>query len=238
MRFRVVGAAIVVVVAATLMLVAAGYASASVVLPSSFSGACKFSGPIEPQPPITVVPVPGPHFSYNGTGTCSGTLDGKPVSAAPLTLTFVNVSTLFDTCELGPDFDLHGDLTIGPAAQRDLFKITVNLARLALAGPFAVTTTGSGLGAGAAQFNPADASTAPQQCATTGIGAATLAASFNTLSALIGARQPPPATPSRSSQQLASEQRPVTHSAPARVRRHKARRPRHHRPHHRSRRRR
>lgn len=240
MRSRAVAATVLVtaaLVTAALATVAATPAAAEVAMPTYFSGSCQFNGPIKPQPPITVVPVPGPHFSYNGTGTCTGTLDGKQVSATPLTLTFTNVATLFDTCELGPDFDLHGDLTIGPARQRDLFKVTVDLARLAVAGPFAVTTTGNGLAVGVAQFNPADASTAPQQCATTGVGDASLAASFNTLSALIGSREPAP-TPPSPSQQQSSSQYPVAHSAPARARRHKGRRAiRHHRRairHHRS----
>lgn len=168
-------------------------AGAAVTLPPSFSGSCAFSGPITPKPPITVVPIPGPHFDYAGTGSCSGTLDGAPVSAAPLTLTFTNVPTLFDTCELGPDFDLQGTMTIGTPPGRDLFAITVNLARVALAGPFAVTTEGNGLGVGVGQFSPADASSAPQQCATTGVAAASLSGSFNTISPLVGTRAPQPA---------------------------------------------
>src|SRR5437763_10965235 len=66
----------------------------------TFSGACEFAGPIAPTPPITVVPQTGAHFSYRGSGTCKGTIAG------PITVTFTDVSTVFDTCELGPDLDL------------------------------------------------------------------------------------------------------------------------------------
>jgi hypothetical protein len=161
-------------------------AAASVRAPAAFTGSCQFAGPITPKPGITVVPLPGPHFDYSGTGTCNGTLDAAPVTAAPLTVTFTNVAALFDTCELGPDFDLHGVAAIGPPGGRALFEIAVNLARLALVGPFALTTTGNGLAVGTAQFNPADPASAPQQCATTGISAASLSASVNTLAPLIG----------------------------------------------------
>lgn len=170
-------------------------AAASATQPSAFAGSCQFNGPIMPTPAITVVPLPGPHFSYSGTGTCTGTLDIAQVTAAPLTVTFTNVATLFDTCELGPDFDLHGLLAIGKAGQRSLFDITVNLARVALVGPFVLTTPDGGMGLGTAQFNPADPASAPQQCATTGVSAASLSASFNTLSPLVGTREPPPAPP-------------------------------------------
>ena len=70
-----------------------------------FSGSCHFSGPISPVPPITILPRPGAHFSYHGTGTCN--------TGQAITVTFTNVATLFDTCELGPDFNLHGAMTIG-----------------------------------------------------------------------------------------------------------------------------
>jgi hypothetical protein len=114
------------------------------------------------------------------------------ITHAPVAVSFTNVATLFDTCELGPDFDLHGLLAIGATGKRSLFEITVNLARLALAGPFALTTPGGGMGVGIAQFNPADPSSAPQQCATSGVSAATLAANFNTVSPLVGTREAPP----------------------------------------------
>jgi hypothetical protein len=194
----------------------AANAAAAVTAPSTFAGSCQFSGPITPKPGITVVPLPGPHFSYSGAGTCDGTLDAAPVTAAPLTVTFNDVATLFDTCELGPDFDLHGLMTIAPPGRRVLFEITVNLARLALAGPFALTTGGGGLGAGIAQFNPADAASAPQQCATTGVSAASLTASFNTLAPLVGTREaPPPPAPASAAAPPQPPARPVRSTAPS-----------------------
>jgi len=157
--------------------------------PRTFSGQCDLAGPITPKPGITVIPVPGARFSFHGTGRC------QPQSgpSRPATLDFVNVTTLFDTCELGPDFDLHGLLTIsrerkgrGPFLSR--FPITVDLARLALAGPFELRAARGGLAVGVAQFAPAGA---PQQAlaqcggADGGLTAATLTATFRTLSPLV-----------------------------------------------------
>jgi hypothetical protein len=153
---------------------------------SSFSGSCAFSGPITPMPPITVVPHAGARFSYAGVGSCQGTLNGVAVAAAPMTVTFTNVATFFDTCEVGPDFNLQGTATIGTGASRDLFAITINLARLALAGPFAVTTPGGGLGLGVATFQPPDPTAAVQACAGSGVATATLAGNFTTVTPLVG----------------------------------------------------
>jgi hypothetical protein len=111
------------------------------------------------------------------------------LSTAPITVAFRDVATLFDTCELGPDFNLHGSLTINLRRQAHRFAITVNLARLALVGPFLLTTAGGGRALGVAQFQPSDAAAAPQQCASGGISSASLVASFNTVAALVGTRE-------------------------------------------------
>ena len=150
------------------------------------SGSCSFSGPITPNPPITLVPKPGAHFSYAGTGTCSGTFDGDAVQALAITVTFTNVETAFDTCELGPDFNLSGTMAARAGGQTTDFPITINLARLALFGPFTLTTPGGGKASGTAQFEPANAIGAIVQCATTGIATATLSGSFKTSAPLIG----------------------------------------------------
>jgi hypothetical protein len=157
---------------------------------ASFSGSCKFAGPIEPTPPITAVPKPGAHFSYSGSGSCTGSIPG------PISVRFTNVSTAFDTCEFGPDLGLSGTMTIGSGPDRVLFQITINLPRLALAGPFSLTAAGGGRAVGVAQFEPPNSSSAPQQCASGGIGSASLAASFNTVSALVGTADPVPPGPS------------------------------------------
>ena len=158
----------------------------------TLSGSCSFSGPITPKPPITVVPKPGAHFSYAGTGTCAGTFDGTAASKLPITLTFTNVETAFDTCELGPDFDLHGILAVEDGTTTTDFPITINLARLALFGPFTLTTPGGGDALGTAEFEPSNAVQALQQCATTGVATATLAGRFTTSAPLIGAVVSPP----------------------------------------------
>jgi hypothetical protein len=182
-----------VALGALLLLQTAGAADASP-RPASFAGSCQFSGPIAPERPISLIPVPNARFSYRGSGSCDGQLDAAPVHAAHLTVAFDHVTTAFDTCELGPDFDLHGSLTI--SAQRvDTFAIVVNLARLALIGPFSLTTAGGGQALGIAEFTPADPSTAVQQCASSGLNDASLAASFNTSAPLAGVAADPPAPP-------------------------------------------
>lgn len=167
MRFAVrIPSAIVAVAAA--FAVFAGPASAS-----TFSGRCHLSGPITPLPPITVVPRRGSHFDFSGTGACGG---------QSATLSFVNASTLFDTCELGPDLPLTGTLTIGS----DRYTVTIDLLRLALAGPFVITTRGDGLGAGVATFTPAgNQLTAVEDCLGAGVAHASLTASFSTVKPLV-----------------------------------------------------
>src|SRR3954454_8679959 len=158
--------------------------------PHTFSGSCDIAGPISPMPGITVVPKQGARFSFHGSGKCVGLLDARrrerTMDAA---IDFIDVTTLFDTCELGPDFNLHGVLTIspprGPAAQ---IPIVLNLARLAVIGPFVVKGESGGQGSGTARFAPDDMQAAVTQCggADGGVTAATLSASFTTSSALTG----------------------------------------------------
>lgn len=150
---------------AALLAIAAAAPATAHANTKGFSGSCQFSGPISPMPPITLLPALGAHFSYSGSGTCTGGL--------PITVSFTNVATLFDTCELGPDLGLHGLATIG--SQR--LHITVNLARLAIAGPFVLSTRHHGLALGLAQFATAN----PTDCITPGVGAATLSANFQTV---------------------------------------------------------
>jgi hypothetical protein len=152
----------------------------------TLSGSCSFSGPIFPSPPITVIPEPGPHFSYNGTGACTGRFDGAMIAPIPVTVTFMNASTLFDTCELGPDLNLSGILGVRVGKIKARFPITINLVRLALAGPFVLTTPLGGRAAGTAMFTPSDPAAALRQCITTGVATATLSGRFQTLSPLVG----------------------------------------------------
>jgi hypothetical protein len=172
------------------MLVVLGAAAASAAGPTgAFSGQCQFSGPITPMPPITVIPHPGSHFSYLGRGKCTGSLAGRAVSAAPLTIRFQNVSTLFDTCELGPDVRLHGTSTIGSGRRLVRFAITIDMVRAAVAGPFSLTSSLGGRALGVAEFTPASPVGSVQQCGGTGISTATLSGSFRTAQALVGAAE-------------------------------------------------
>ncbi len=186
--------------------------------PGTFSGRCQFSGPIIPSPPITVVPKSGSGFSYAGTGTCTGTLDATTVSAAPVTVSFAHDSTLFDTCEFGPDVGLAGEMVIGAGADRAQFAITINLARLALAGPFALDTTGGGAGLGTATFTPPSPTGAVQQCAVTGIATATLAGNFTTTAQLVGVATPATSTATATGSTASTPSRTTTSPARARCR--------------------
>ena len=161
--------------------------------PAAFSGSCQFSGPIQPGAPITAVPKNGAEFSFLGTGTCTGTLADAAVTNTPLTVRFDDVHTLFDTCELGPDVRLHGRAMIGPRHSRVRFQITVDLARLAVAGPFQLTADLGGRAAGVAQFTPPDQTTAVQACAGSGVSTATLSGNFKTIKPLVGVRRVRPA---------------------------------------------
>jgi hypothetical protein len=169
---------------AALALMLAASASAST---SYLDGSCSFAGPIKPTPPITVIPHSGARFSFSGSGRCDGHLDGAAISGAPIAVTFNDVQTVFDTCELGPDVNLHGTLTVATSR----FEVIVDLARLALAGPLRLTTTGGGLALGSAQFQPGDFSTAPQECGGAGLDNASLMASFTTAAPLVGETRTP-----------------------------------------------
>jgi hypothetical protein len=184
--------AVATVLLATALLVPAAAAAAHPQA-GTFAGNCSLSGPIQPVPAITLLPQAGSHFSFRGTGTCDGTIDGAAVAAAPVTLTFDDVATIFDTCELGPDFELAGPMTIGSGRRSARFDVTLDLARVAIAGPFTLRSAGGGLAAGTAQFAPADPAAAPQQCATGGVADASLSASFRTLAPLQGRRAARPA---------------------------------------------
>ena len=205
MRLTALGAALATAATATAALATAALATATPATasvapatatvtqsPATLSGSCSFSGPITPKPPITAVPKPGPHFDYAGKGTCDGTFDGVTVAKAPITVIFKNAGTLFDTCELGPDVDLNGTLTIISGKRKANFAITIDMARAAVAGPFALTTQPSGRAAGTATFTPPSTTGSLSQCAGSGVGTATLAGSFHTLQDLNGTNVPPP----------------------------------------------
>jgi hypothetical protein len=176
-------------VAAVLAVVAASLAAASQASAfgwSTFEGSCQVNGPIYPRPGITAFPQPSARAEYHGVGTCDGKLNGTAISHAPARIDMPDQGILFDTCEFGPDVDLHGILQVsGPSGPED-FKITIDLLRLAVAGPFLLTGPHSGRALGTAQFTPKDQAAAVQGCGAGGVTDASLAASFNTLRPLAG----------------------------------------------------
>jgi hypothetical protein len=165
-------------------LVAASQASAFTW--GTFEGSCQVNGPIYPRPGITAFPQPNARAEYHGVGTCDGKLNGDAVTKAPARVDLPDQGILFDTCEFGPDVDLHGVLRVsGPSGPED-FQITIDLLRLAVAGPFLLTSPHSGRALGTAQFAPKDQAAAVQGCGVGGVTDASLAASFNTLRPLAG----------------------------------------------------
>ena len=222
--------------AATLATLATlALATPALAAPSHLDGTCGFSGPIRPGAPITGTPSGAAHFSFAGSGTCDGHLDGAAITGRAVSVRFDNVQTAFDTCELGPDVDLPGTLVISGAT----FAITVDLARAAVAGPLRVTTAGGGLGVGSAMFEPPDPVAAPQQCAQGGLSEASLTASFTTTQALVGTRPDPAHPPAAGTTPAAPTPRARRHPAPRhpahprrRHRRHRRHPPRPHARHH------
>jgi hypothetical protein len=209
MRRLAAVAALGIAFPAGIAILGAASASAATTQARTLAGSCSFSGPITPKPPITIVPKPGEHFDYAGTGSCDGTFAGGSVQKLPITVTVTNVETAFDTCELGPDFNLHGILAVEQGAVTTDFPITINLARLALFGPLTLTTPGGGSAFGTAQFEPANAVQAIQQCVSTGVATATLAGSFQTTAPLVGSvvTPPPKARPQRTRAHRAHRQK-------------------------------
>lgn len=192
MRRAAALAALGIAVPAGAAILSAAPANAATAPTRTLAGSCSFSGPITPKPPITIVPKPGAHFDYAGTGSCDGTFAGAAVQKLLVTVTFTNVATAFDTCELGPDFNLRGVLAVVQGTVTANFPITINLARLALFGPLSLTTPGGGNAFGTATFTPANAAQALVQCGSTGISTATLSGRFTTTSPLVGTVVTPP----------------------------------------------
>jgi hypothetical protein len=155
---------------------------------SSFSGSCYFSGPIVPKPGITILPHDGAVFDYHATGTCSGSFDGTSAVSAPLSIDFTNTKTFLDTCEVGPDLELEGNMTMVDTTGRTLVTtFSLDMLRAALIAPFRIASTQGGSGLGVAQFMPDNAAAALTDCSPTaaGISHATLKGNYATSEPLV-----------------------------------------------------
>lgn len=171
----------------------------------TFSGSCEISGLVTPKRPINILPLPlGAKFSFAGTGTCSGSLDGRPVVQRQAGYEIPLGEVFFDTCQLGPDLSLKGPLTIlvRPGKVRKVktkkgktkrvktkpvfatFPLGLDMLRVANVGPFILRGPGGGQAFGIAQLGGVD----PAACANPGGGIteATLSARFETDSPFIG----------------------------------------------------
>lgn len=155
----------------------------------SFEGTCDVAGPIVPDPPVNLVPRLGARASYDGRGTCEGSLDGGPAKSRPVRVRVKDADLLFDTCELGPDLGIPATLRIRDRRRRFAeFQVTLDLVRIVTTGPFVLRGPHEGLAAGVARLVPADQAAAIADCADPngGLADAQLEASFQTLSPLTG----------------------------------------------------
>jgi hypothetical protein len=162
---------------------------ASAATPLSFDGSCEIAGPIEPEQPINVLPRPGARFSFTGKGSCSGTLSGTARNRLRARVEVVGAETLFDTCELGPDFGVRTMLRIRRARKRWVrFPLTLEMPRVLTVGVFLLHGPEGGRAFGQAELVPPDAAAAIRDCGDLagGITTATLEASFRTVSPLVG----------------------------------------------------
>jgi hypothetical protein len=99
----------------------------------------------------------------------------------------------FDTCELGPDVGIPATLLIRTRRKRFAeFPLTLDMVRIATAGPFALRGPHDGIAVGIAQLIPPDQAAAVAACAdpSGGLVDAQLAARFQTLSPLVGFTAP------------------------------------------------
>lgn len=167
------------------LLIAAAPAQAT---KSAFSGSCTFSGPIVPKPGITILPHAKGGFDLHATGNCSGSFNGTSTLSSPVSLDFTDTPTFLDTCELGPDLELEGNMTMVDTTGRTLTTtFSLDMLRAALLAPFRLASVQGGSALGIAQFVPDSPADAVTLCAPTaaGITHATLKGSFQTADALV-----------------------------------------------------
>lgn len=175
--------------ALAVMALAAISTPASASAARTFEGACEVTGPIEPERPVNLVPRIGARASYRGHGTCDGRLDDRRPRTWKVRVRIDDADILFDTCELGPDIGIPATLLIRVRRKRIAeFQLTLDMVRVATAGPFVLRGPHDGVAFGTAQLIPADQAAAVADCANPngGLADAKLAASFGTLSPLVG----------------------------------------------------
>jgi hypothetical protein len=147
---------------ALIAVMAAPVASASAA--NTVSGACTLSGTANFNSPLTAQPGAN-GYSFTGSGTCSGTLNGTQITNAPASASASGSGTL--GCSASVATLGTGTLTVNGATIGFQIKLVGAGTEVA----FALTGNSGGAGAGHASF-ALDAQQAASQCA--GSGASSL----------------------------------------------------------------
>jgi hypothetical protein len=147
---------------ALVALMAAPIASASA--DNTVSGACTLSGTANFNSPLTAQPGAN-GYSFTGSGTCSGTLNGAPITNAPASASASGTGTL--SCTASASTVGTGTLTVNGVA----IGFQIKLVGTGTEVTFALTGNTGGAGVGHASF-VLDAQQAATQCA--GAGASSL----------------------------------------------------------------
>jgi hypothetical protein len=142
-------------------VIAAPVASASA---ATVSGACTLSGTANFNSPLTAQPGPN-GYSFTGSGSCSGTLNGAPITNAPASASASGSGTL--GCSASVSTGGTGTLTVNGVQ----VPFQINLVGSATEVAFHLTGNSGGTGAGHASF-ALDAQQAASECA--GSGASSL----------------------------------------------------------------
>jgi hypothetical protein len=142
-------------------VVAAPVASASA---ATVTGACTLSGSANFNSPLTAQPGPN-GYSFTGSGSCSGTLNGTPITNAPASASASGSGTL--GCSASVSTGGTGTLTVNGVS----VPFQINLVGTATEVVFHLTGNSGGAGVGHASF-ALDAQQAASECA--GSGASSL----------------------------------------------------------------
>jgi hypothetical protein len=125
---------------------------------ATVSGACTVSGQAH-FTPTGLKAVPGPMtYDFTGSGTCNGTLDGNPITNAPVSAHAAGAGTL--SCLGAASTGGSGTLTF-PAAGNVTVGFGISLVGTGSEVTFVLTGNGGGAGVGHATF-AANATRAPE----------------------------------------------------------------------------
>jgi len=144
---------------ALVAVMAAPVASASAA--NTVSGVCTLSGTAGFNSPLKAQPGPN-GYSFTGSGTCSGTLNGTPITNAPASASASGSGTLGCTASAAPTGT--GTLTVNGVA----IGFQISLVGSGTEVTFALTGNSGGAGGGHASFAQ-DAQQALTQCAGAGV---------------------------------------------------------------------